>query len=751
MARIRKQLNYFRIERISDKNMSPAELDAAIWLFRIAYNNIHPEFINEDGGIQSFLESGGDNLFWSDRSINFIKTKIGGAEDVANNSMETVYGESELSINNESIVIDNETFIELVKQHRPFILSLLKDSLDQLESLKSRDADPVRENVKHLQKLLDLDVTESEILLFAGRMGQSVEAINVFKNIQVNGLERSAQILATILSLKPTDVLKAIKKGSRLHEYKLIEINTSCDLERLVQTSELLLECIYESHETLDGLICHFIRPAVKTNLTVQNFQYLKEDYSALYDFIKGVNAAAISGVNILLYGKPGTGKTEFVKMFSQEASLNLFEVACTDSDGDPLRHSARLASLVIAQRFLESKPNSLIIFDEIEDIFPSNNGHTHRDSYRPSSQTISKAWINRCLETNKTPVIWISNAIDQIDPAYLRRFSYHLEFRNPPLEARSIIAEGLFSEIHINPDFIKQVAEDPSLTPAQIEKAAQFVTVSGVTNKIAAEALANRVIMMSKRAMGNGHAPIVRKSSTQYDLKFLNIESRYPVENIVGSLNTAESSSLCFYGPPGTGKTALARHIAELSSKPLLTKRASDVLSKWLGEAEKNIAEMFQEAESEGAILFLDEADSLLRDRNLSKNSWEVTQVNEMLQQMECFRGVFICATNLFGSLDQAALRRFSFKLKFNPMNLEQRLRMFSHEALASSVHSLDAHLHSRLALLTQLTPGDFAIVNRQKRIMNEVLSPSEFMEILEVEHALKPDQQSKRIGFFV
>ena len=80
----------------------------------------------------------------------------------------------------------------------------------------------------------------------------------------------------------------------------------------------------------------------------------------------------------------------------------------------------------------------------------------------------------------------------------------------------------------------------------------------------------------------------------------------------------------------------------------PLLVRRASDLLSMFVGEVEKNIARAFREAEDDGALLLIDEVDSFLQDRRGAQRSWEVTQVNEMLTQMEGFAGVFIASTNL-------------------------------------------------------------------------------------------------------
>ena len=105
--------------------------------------------------------------------------------------------------------------------------------------------------------------------------------------------------------------------------------------------------------------------------------------------------------------------------------------------------------------------------------------------------------------------------------------------------------------------------------------------------------------------------------------------------------------------------------------------------MSKYVGETEQNMAAMFREAEAEKAVLLLDEADSFLQDRRGAQRTYEVTEVNEMLQGMERFDGIFICTTNLFDRIDQAALRRFTFKIQFKPLTALQREAMFVTEAL--------------------------------------------------------------------
>ena len=169
------------------------------------------------------------------------------------------------------------------------------------------------------------------------------------------------------------------------------------------------------------------------------------------------------------------------------------------------------------------------------------------------------------------------------------------------------------------------------------------------------------------------------------------------------------------------------------------------------MGETEQNMAAMFAEATQEKAVLLLDEADSFLMDRRGAQRSYEVTEVNEMLQQMERHDGVFICTTNLLDRIDQAALRRFTFKIKFMPLTDAQREKMFITEALAGDADKLTPEVRRRLAKLVQLAPGDFAAVKRQCDILAAEFSVDEFIEQLEAEHRIKPEvrEHKSSIGF--
>ena len=99
---------------------------------------------------------------------------------------------------------------------------------------------------------------------------------------------------------------------------------------------------------------------------------------------------------------------------------------------------------------------------------------------------------------------------------------------------------------------------------------------------------------------------------------------------------------------------------------------------------------------------------------------------------------------------MDQAALRRFTFKMQFKPLSADQRERAFVSHACAGNRERVAAPLKARLAVLEQLCLGDFAAVQRQAQILDAVMEPVEFLEQLEAEHRIKPEvRELRNMGF--
>jgi len=507
------------------------------------------------------------------------------------------------------------------------------------------------------------------------------------------------------------------------------------------------------------------------------DFSFVDDDTKVLCALLANAVARKEAGINVLLYGPPGTGKTELAKVVAQAAGLDLFEVEYADRDGNSLSGRDRYRSLQIAQVFLKGSAQAALLFDEVEDVFPPISSEAAQLLARaeqvaaPSNGSVNgKAWVNQILESNTVPTIWVTNRIEQIDPAFRRRFAYHLELKSPPPGAREGVVRKTLEGIEVSDEFVARLTARKGLTPAQIRTAVRFAGLvssapamgepaasfdgappqgQAVVNSV--EGLIERQLKNADHALGNRAGDTkARRMVTSYDLAMLNVETRFEIPRIVQALHARGHGTLCFYGAPGTGKTALGEHIATALDKPLIIKQASDLMSKFVGETEQQMAAMFKEAEAEKAVLLLDEADSFLQDRRGAQRTYEVTEVNEMLQGMERYNGIFICTTNLLDRLDQAALRRFTFKIKFRPLTAVQRETMFVVEALAGDSTLLTHSLRERLRVLDQLCPGDYAAVKRQSTILDTELGAEEFLEQLEAEHRIKPEVRENRgMGF--
>ena len=172
-----------------------------------------------------------------------------------------------------------------------------------------------------------------------------------------------------------------------------------------------------------------------------------------------------------------------------------------------------------------------------------------------------------------------------------------------------------------------------------------------------------------------------------------------------------------------------------------------------WVGETEKNIAEAFVEAQANDSILFFDEADSLLYPRKEANRSWEKSMTNEILTQMDSFSGIVVFATNDVDGLDHAAFRRFQFKIEFLPLTSDGNIKFYNSilKPLISKNNILTDKDINCIQDISNLTPGDFAIVKEQCTFMNQLkLSHQQLIDLLLSETRHK-ESERKITGFAV
>ena len=454
-------------------------------------------------------------------------------------------------------------------------------------------------------------------------------------------------------------------------------------------------------------------------------------------------------GLNVFFYGVEGTGKTELAKAIAHELKcpLVMTTVSTEGIHRDSVEHSSlseRMGSILFAAHKYKNQKVILLV-DEADIIL----------------NCCEKGALNFFLEQIKVPVIWISNNIRWIEASSLRRFDYSLRFERLDSEKRvdmwrSVIKEQKANSL-LDDETVQNLADTYPITAGGITQAiagakrlkkcgCKIDSADAVREIAAAQAELLDLSLEFASRDKESHAP-------SYVLDVLNIDCDMEyVRRVTKSFDAKwkkmqpadkpDSLNILFYGPPGTGKTELAKYIARDLGRKLMIRKASDLLGSFVGETEKNIRRMFREAEEKKTVLFLDEADSMIQERAGAGHSWEVTQINELLTQMENFKGIFIAATNFNGNLDQASRRRFTMKIKFGYLQPDGAEAMWK-------AFFPDVECPTAICDLKLLAPGDFNAVYGTLRFYDKSeLTADKILAALKHEVACKDSREGRRMG---
>lgn len=602
----------------------------------------------------------------------------------------------------------------------------------------------IEKNLQSLGNLVGLNEDELGMVMFTVTMHNSQFLESACNTLGPQNIRSLVRVFGVCLNIPESRVSKALYPSSLLSTSGILAVDSSSnyDFYNKIELLQGLVDSLELHHDHPSAIFRNILQIAPASKLQMLDYPHLEKDIIIIKKYLQQALSNKKSGVNVLVYGIPGTGKTEFARMISSELKADLYEVNSGSNSTEPLDDDHRFRAYSLGQILCARQADSIILFDEVENIFKI--GGTQNKKHEKFN---SKAWMNYVLENNPVPTFWISNDISEIDPAFIRRFDYILDFKVPPRNVREKLLNDYLTDLPVSHDWKKQMAQNEALVPAIIERSANVVRMSGLTLaqsdiEYALESLLGSTI----EAMGYRRPKTVKNTETfSYRLDVLN--TNHSLELLSNGLRNNKEARICLYGPPGTGKTAFGKFISESLNLPLLAKRASDIVSPYVGVTEQNMAKMFEEARLENAVLMLDEADTFLSDRSNAQRSWEVSAVNEMLTQMESFDGLFIASTNYMDMIDSAAMRRFDIKLKFDYMKPAQVKIMFIELAGLFSL-TVDDYLLAKIEKVTHITPGDFVAVKRKSRLI-AINSTEDLLKMLQDECAFKPDALNRSIGF--
>ena len=577
--------------------------------------------------------------------------------------------------------------------------------------------------------VLELLVRQMSHPLFDSLVDEVLETASAFGERHLRSL---CGALPTILGLPARSVRQCLAVDAPLVKCGLIAVDDDGDV-RAIDRLQRLATVTAERHPDDDacGLLLDEARPS---ELAWADFDHVAEQRDHAERLLRGALATGAAGVNVLVYGPPGTGKTAFCKVLAEQVGASLYNVGEADDRGDePSRHE-RLQELNLAQRLIgggdAARRGALLLFDEMEDLLTDPNaGMAFPFALvgRRRGRGRSKVYMNRLLEAAPTPTLWTTNGAERTCPTVLRRMMYAIELRQPPPKVRARVWQRQLRQhgIDADADAARMLATEFDASPGVAAGATAAARLAG------GDLEAVHVGVRSLARLLHGHQP-VQKPPPGFDIAL--IQADMDVRQLADSLEQSGERrfSLCLQGPAGSGKSAFVRHLGERLGMEVVLKRASDLLSMWVGGTEQHIRQAFAEAKDAEAILVFDEADSLLGDRRFAERPWEVSQVNEMLTWMESHPLPFACTTNFGERLDAATLRRFTFKIRLDYLCAEQAERAFrGHFGLAPP---------TELERLDRLTPADFAVVKRRAEVLGCGDDAQALARMLGEECAAKP-----------
>jgi SpoVK/Ycf46/Vps4 family AAA+-type ATPase len=635
-----------------------------------------------------------------------------------------------------------------VTSGKPVFLEAVRKREKQLtQSLKGKPELSFEPLLANLIKLLKPSVVEVKLLIFAILLLKHPKAKEVMRDLEINEFGNSVSALARAMRESGRTIAAALDQDAMLCQIRLLEEpNQNSDIWDLVEAGPLLSQLVVATSEQCDAgatedieqmLFKHICPPGPAALHSIADFRGVP-DLQLMLDYLQDVLNNKSRGKNILLYGKPGTGKTQLARAMAEKLSAPLYEVPTKDSHSSAMTGRVRLDAAKMAQMFLEDRLGAVLLFDEMEDAF------------RKSDQ-LAKGWFNQMLEENRAPVIWISNNISAVDPAFLRRFDFIVEIEGTGSDRQADKLKQTLSELPVAPTWVSEVARKPWMTPAlarNLAEVGRYLPQRQIMrNQQRLESmLRQRLEVMGERIPGRILPKAQKSDFPEFRAEWIN--TKPTLWNVERFVREEGSARICLYGPPGAGKTAYAQELAKRLNKPFMLQSGSDLLGMYVGQTEKNIAEMFDKAERSGAVLLLDEADTFLYSRNMAHRSWEISAVNEFMVRLERFEGVFLATTNRFDSFDKAILRRFQMKVEFGYLTPEQ-VKAILAACVVDSEKTINLTL-SDLTELDHLTPGVMRAAVQNLRLRGFRPRTSRLLDALKEEQRQQTEGLlSQPIGF--
>lgn len=279
-----------------------------------------------------------------------------------------------------------------------------------------------------------------------------------------------ARTLADVLGVTVDAVRRSKQASGCLRRCQLVEFHIVQAIGNALTLERSALAKMAEAElADFDEILGQFLQTMGHGTLAADDYPHLSPGPEVLAGLLARTLEGEGQSLNLLVYGAPGTGKTELAGLLARMVGADLYQVAFVGEDGTPSSPSDRLRSLMAARTLLESR-RAVLCFDEIDALFAEGSSGLGGGAVG----TMDKIWLNAVLEQPGVPTVWIANRIDGVDPALVRRFDVVLRLDAPPRGYRRTLLERRCGDL-LERDEIDALADQQALTPAVIDRASRI------------------------------------------------------------------------------------------------------------------------------------------------------------------------------------------------------------------------------------------------------------------------------------